>query len=128
MSLGKDELIKKVETYFARVDAGELDTLVELMSPDVVLEVVTHGARNQGRAAVREVFRRRLEAFNNGWHGNFKHLADTENGWVTSRFDVVRNYKDGRRDEMNNMNFFEFDGPLIRRISVWMSNSVNSLG
>jgi hypothetical protein len=98
------------------------------MSPDVVLEVVTHRVRNAGKAAVREVFRRRLDTFANGWHGNFRHVADAEKGWVTSRFDVVRNFRDGRREEMNNINFFEFEGRLIKKISIWMSSSVNSLG
>lgn len=128
MAPRKEDLIKTVETYFARVDAGEMDGVVELMTPDVTLEVVTHGASNSGKAAVREVFRKRLDHFNNGWHGHFRHLADADKGWVTTRFDVVRNFKDGRREEMNNINFFEFDGPLIRRISVWMASPVSSLG
>ncbi len=128
MTPSRQDLIKAVETYFARVDAGEVDTVVELMTPDVVLDVVNHRVRNEGKAAVREVFRRRLESFANGWHGNFRHLADGDNGWVTSRFDVVRNFRDGRREEMSNINFFEFEGPLIKKISVWMSSQVNSLG
>jgi ketosteroid isomerase-like protein len=128
MAPSRQDLITAVETYFARVDAGEVDTVVDLMSPDVVLEVVTHRVRNAGKAAVREVFRRRLDTFANGWHGNFRHVADAEKGWVTSRFDVVRNFRDGRREEMNNINFFEFEGRLIKKISIWMSSSVNSLG
>jgi len=121
-------MIKTAETYFGRVDRGEIDTVVELMTPDVVLEVVTHGARNAGKDAVREVFRKRLDVFDNGLHFNFKHVADPAKGWLVSRFDVIRNYKDGRREETNNINFFEFEGALIRRVSVWMASPVSSLG
>jgi ketosteroid isomerase-like protein len=127
MTLSTRELIELVETYFRRVDAGEVDSVVALMSHDVVFEVVTHGVRHEGREAVRAMFRRRLETYANGWHGNFRHLADAEQGWVTSRFDVVCNHRDGQRDTMNNINFFEFDGPLMRRISVWFANPVTSL-
>lgn len=122
-----EEMIAVAETYFARVDAGEVESVTELMTPDVVFEVVTHGVRIEGRDAIAEMFRRRLEAFANGWHGNFRHLADPARGWLVSRFDVVRNHRDGRRDQMDNMNFFEFSGLRLRRISVWMAHPENSL-
>ncbi|WP_119422087.1 nuclear transport factor 2 family protein [Desertibaculum subflavum] len=122
-----EEMIATAETYFARVDAGEVESVTTLMTPDAMFQVVTHGIRLEGRDAIADMFRRRLANFANGWHGNFRHLADPARGWLVSRFDVVRNHRDGRRDEMDNMNFFEFSGPLISRISVWMAHPENSL-
>ena len=40
---------------------------------------------------------------------------------MTSRFDVLREGTDGEERAMDNINMFQFDGPLISRISIWMS-------
>ena len=117
------KLVEVVETYFARVDGGDIDGTLELMTPDCFLEVVTDKVRHEGRDdGVRGTFERRLEQVGEAWHGNFKHIVDVEQGRVGSRFDVNRTWKDGRSMSLDNINFFQFEGALIKSISVWMSN------
>lgn len=116
-----DELVGRAEHYFAAVDRGDVPATLEVLSPGCVIVVLTHGARHDGREAIGEMFERRLEGVSTAWHGNFRHLSDPEKGWVTSRFDVRRTNADGTKVEMDNINFFEFDGLLIKRITIWMS-------
>lgn len=116
-----DEMVRRAERYFAAVDEGDVPGTLEVLSPDCVIQVLTDGARHDGHEAIGEMFRRRLGGVSVAWHGNFRHLCDPEQGWVTSRFDVRRTNADGRKVTMDNINFFEFDGLLIKRITIWMS-------
>ncbi len=116
-----EEMVRQAERYFAAVDQGDVPGTLEVLSPDCVIQVLTDGARHDGHEAIGEMFERRLGGVSVAWHGNFRHLCDTEQGWVTSRFDVRRTNADGGKVSMDNINFFEFDGLLIKRITIWMS-------
>lgn len=116
-----EELVARAEHYFAAVDRGDVPGTLEVLSPDCVIVVRTDGVRHDGRDDIGAMFERRLEGVSAAWHGNFRHLSDPEKGWVTSRFDVRRTNADGTKVEMDNINFFEFDGLLIKRITIWMS-------
>ena len=127
MGCSKEEMISRVEAYFLNVDQGDVKKVLEQMTPEceitVITEPITHSGRDIG---IKDMFERRFENTSSAWHGNFRHLADEERGWVTSRFDVQRTGADGHYREMDNINFFEFDGSLISRITIWMSGE-NSL-
>lgn len=118
---GAEEMVRQAEHYFAAVDSGDVPGTLEVLSPGCVIEVLTDGARHDGHDAIGEMFRRRLEGVSTAWHGNFRHVSDPEKGWLTSRFDVHRTNADGAKVGMDNINFFEFDGPLIKCITIWMS-------
>ena len=122
MMQNKKSMIEVVEKYFSSVDNGNTGLLLDQLTPDCEISVVTEPVTFKGRdTEIKEMFDRRLENTDKAWHGNFKHLADDERGWVTSRFDVRRTSNDGIYREMDNINFFEFDSVLIKRISIWMS-------
>lgn len=116
-----EEMTACAERYFAAVDNGDVPGTLEVLSPDCVIQVLTHGAHHDGHEAISEMFQRRLGGVSVAWHGNFRHIADPEKGWLTSRFDVRRTNADGSKASMDNINFFEFEGPLIKRITIWMS-------
>ena len=116
-----DKLVGRAEHYFAAVDRGDVPATLEVLSPDCVIEVLTDGVRHEGREAIGEMFKRRLGGVSVAWHGNFRHLCQPDNGWLTSRFDVRRTNADGTKVGMDNINFFEFDGILIKHITIWMS-------
>ncbi len=114
-------MVGRAEKYFAAVDRGDVPGTLELLSPSCVIEVLTDGARHEGREAIGVMFERRLEGVAEAWHGNFRHLSDPEEGWLVARFDVRRTNIDGTKIAMDNINFFRFDGPLIQHITIWMS-------
>ena len=115
------QLIATAEAYFARVDEGDVPGVMALLTPNCMVEVVTHPISHDGAAAIEAMFTRRLSGTRHAWHGNFVHVADAGAGRLTSRFDVKRTGTGGDERGMDNINMFEFDGPLISRISIWMS-------
>lgn len=119
--LGSSELIEIAEAYFARVDDGDVAGVMALLTPDCAVEVLTHPIVHEGAPAIEAMFKRRLAGVKRAWHGNFVHLTDALQGRVTSRFDVLREGAGGEEGTMDNINLFQFDGPLISRISIWMS-------
>ena len=122
-----DTMISRVEAYFLNVDQGNVQKVLEQMTSDCEITVITEPITHSGRdTQIKEMFERRLTNTSSAWHGNFRHLVHEKKGWVTSRFDVRRTGSDGHYREMDNINFFEFDGELISRITIWMSGE-NSL-
>ena len=115
-------MIDAIDRYFDTVDNGDvLGTLAEL-TPDCVISVITAGVSHEGRdAAIKTMFERRLETVNDAWHGNRRYVADPASGLASTRFDVRRTSTDGSKVAMDNINFFEFEGDKLRRISIWMS-------
>lgn len=114
------ELIAKVEAYFACVDRSDLAGILATMTPDCVVEYVTDGSQFVGRdAGVKAYFEQRNSIVVKSWHGNFTHAADLERGRVATRFDVRRTDKGVAERTGDNINLFEFAGLSIKRIAVW---------
>ncbi len=123
----KKLMINLVEYYFENIDSFNIPAVLSCLTKDAQIEIVTSSLTHIGRDEdIRTMLERRKKATEKAWHGNFKHLVDTENGWVTSRFDIKRKSSDGKYREMDNINFFTFDGLKIKKISIWMSGE-NSL-
>ena len=123
----KEILIAIVETYFKHVDNGETQIVLDQLTENCEISIVTDSLIHKGRdSEIKQMFERRLEHTKNAWHGNFKHLVDEKMGWVTTRFDVKRTDINDLYREMDNINFFEFHELKIEKISIWMSGE-NSL-
>jgi ketosteroid isomerase-like protein len=115
------QMTKQIERYFAAVDAGDVDAILDTLAPRCVLEVVTANTKHRGLKAIRALFTARFQIRASGWHGDFTHATDTARGFATTRFRVRSADKDGTVHERYNVNAFEFDGALIRRVQIWMS-------
>ena len=114
------ELTRCVEAYFAAIDRKDLDAVLKLMSPACTIEYVTDGSRFAGRdEGVKAYFEKRNAGVEKSWHGDFFHVADTSAARVATRFKVRRTDKGVPERHGDNINVFEFDGTLIKRISVW---------
>jgi hypothetical protein len=122
MGLTAGELIERIEAYFAAADRCDVAGTLKCLAADCVLEYVTEGERYEGRdTGVRRYFEGRAGKVRTSWHGNFTHTADAERGRVATRFAVRRTDQGVAERTGDNINLFEFEGPLIRRITVWRS-------
>ena len=120
-------MIELVEFYFEKIDNFDIPGVLSCLTEDCEIEVVTSSLIHKGRdKEIKTMLERRKVSTEKAWHGNFKHLVDTENGWVTSRFDIKRTSAEGHYREMDNINFFVFSSLKIKKISIWMSGE-NSL-
>ena len=117
-----EDLIACVEAYFASADSFDISETLAVMTPDCVLEYLTDDRRYEGRdEGIKAYFEQRAKTFDTAWHGTFFHVADPARGCVATRFDVRRKLKDGATEIRDNINLFEFEGRLVKRISVWRS-------
>jgi len=115
-------MIDTIDRYFDTVDNGDVPGTLAELTPDCSISVITDGVVHEGRdTAIKAMFERRLETVNDAWHGNRRYVADPATGLASTRFDVRRTSTDGSKIAMDNINFFEFEGNKLRRISIWMS-------
>lgn len=120
MAATAQDLIDAVNRYFDAVDANDVPGTLKELTPDCTLEIVTAGAKHQGHAAIQAMFERRLTTLVSGWHGERVHTTDPARGFSSCRFRAKSEETSGAKRDRYNINFFEFDGRLIRRIQVWM--------
>ena len=121
-----DHMIARAKSYFAAVDAFDLDRILSHMSADCILEVPTHEVRHVGLDAVRKSYARRAETVTQSWHGDFEFMANAETNQLAVRLRVKRTTVAGEDQEMDNLTVLEFSGDVIKRVSVWMAGD-NSL-
>lgn len=115
-------MIDAIDRYFDTVDNGDVPGTLAELTADCVISVITDGVSHEGRDGdIKAMFERRLESVNDAWHGNRRYVADPATGLASTRFDVRRTGTDGSKIAMDNINFFEFEGDKLRRISIWMS-------
>lgn len=116
------ELIGCIEAYFASTDIFDVPATLNTMTPDCVMEYLSDNRRYEGRdEGIKAYFEQRAGKLAKAWHGNFSHVVDPSSGRVATRFDVRRQEKDGDPEVRDNINLFQFEGRLIKRISVWRS-------
>ena len=108
--------------YFDAVDNKQIDRVLDCFHPDAVLTEVTsntvHTGRDDGIAAM---FRRLFTDFEQLWHGNFVHVADTQSNAICSQFTVLITPNGGDLLRYENCNRFYLDGDRFSRVFVYMS-------
>ena len=96
--------------------------VLDCFHPDAVLTEVTsntvHTGRDDGIAAM---FRRLFTDFEQLWHGNFVHVADTQSNAICSQFTVLITPNGGDLLRYENCNRFYLDGDRFSRVFVYMS-------
>jgi hypothetical protein len=118
--MNASDLTKQVEAYFGAVDRADLAGILKTMTPDVTMHYVSAGERYSGRdTGVKAYFTKRNAGVEKSWHGDFWHIADVPAGRVATRFGVRRTDKGQPERLGDNVNTFEFEGTLIKRICVW---------
>lgn len=120
MPVTAQEMIAAVDRYFDCVDAADVPGTLAVLTPDCSLEIMTAQVQHRGHDAIRAMFERRLTVTEKGWHGERCHTTDPARGVSSCRFRAKSWDKNGTTRDRYNINFFEFDGPLIRRVQVWM--------
>ena len=119
-----DQMIRTVEDYFAAMDAFDFDGVLELMTPDCTLQILTGSEAFQGRdTGIAEFLRWRADNLSASWHGDFRHSVNVAEGWIFSRFRARRTLNDKTVIHMDNVNFTEFRSQQICSVTIWMAQT-----
>jgi hypothetical protein len=117
-----DTLIKCVETYFGAADRCDPAGAMATMTPDCVMEYLTDNRRYVGRdTGIKKYLEERAGIVKKSWHGDFVHAADPARNMIATRFKVRRTDAGQPERHGDNLNLFQFEGRLIKRIWVWRS-------
>lgn len=113
-------MVATIEAYFDSVDRSDVAATLATMTADCVLEYRTAGKVYAGRdTGIRDYFVERNARVARSFHGNAQHTIDPVNARVATRFELRRLDHGAAEQTGDNLNLFEFDGALIKWISVW---------
>jgi ketosteroid isomerase-like protein len=116
--------------YFANVDRKNLENVLDCFHPDAIFAIQSAFSTHEGRdTGIRKMFESLFERYSEILHKDFQHVVDVEGECCASRFSVENvSAQDGTETHLSNCNFFYLEGDKFKRVYVYMSGGVNTLG
>jgi ketosteroid isomerase-like protein len=116
--------------YFANVDRKNIEGVLECFHPDAVFTVQSAFSTHKGRdTGIRRMFSNLFDKYSGILHTDFRHVVDVEGECCASQFNVENvSARDGAESHLSNCNFFYLEGDRFKRVYVYMSGGVNTLG
>ncbi len=117
----REQIVAMSTAYFAAVDAMDVQSLRDLLTPDCVFIIESHGITYDGRDAIVGLFTTRWKnPVVTSKHGGFAHVADTQTYSVASTF-TARYFGPNAPEPKSNANVFSLRDDRIAKIQVYMS-------
>ncbi len=116
-----DELIALVRTYFAAVDAEDLDGVLDTLALDCKFTVETHGIALNGHHELRGMYERLWANHAAMVHDWMSFVPDAASGRIAAQFRVVNTEHDGSTTIKSNCNFFTAKNNRFSRVQVYMT-------
>lgn len=117
----RDQIVAISTAYFEAIDAMNLQALRDLLAPDCVFIIESHGITYDGRDAIVGLFAARWkDPVVTSKHDSFVHVADTQTYSVASTF-IARYSGPNAPEPKSNANVFSLRDDRIARIQVYMS-------
>ena len=117
-----------VTDYFTFVDTEDLPSILQLMTPECVFTVETHGVKLSNHEEIGAMFHRLWG--NHQWvkHDQFNWVEGATDDDIAVRFRVTNKLKNGEIVNKSNCNFFTMKQGLFSEIRVYMAgeNTLNS--
>lgn len=110
--------------YFAKVDAKDLEGVLECFREDAVFTIQSSFTVHEGRdSGIRQMFENLFGAYERRIvHRDFSHVVDEEGNRCSARFEVELVDGEGNETRLSNCNFFYLDEDgKFERVYVWMS-------
>lgn len=121
MDMTDDDLIALVKTYFAAVDAEDLDGVLATLAPDCRFSIETHSVHFAGHDEVTGMFRRLWDAHAAVKHDRFTFVPAASDARIAAQFQVTNTLGDGRTVHKSNCNFFHARAGRFDSVAVYMA-------
>ena len=117
--------LSAVQHYFDAMDVHrDPDMAAACFAPDGSLTCVSDGEVYAGRAALRQFFADILDNSYRMSHRLTHIVIDVGAGTCATEQDYTDDMRDGRRYDMHNCNFFEFNADgLFTQVRFWMGKN-----
>ena len=122
--LDRDALIDlALRRYFARVDAKDLEAVLDCFHDEALFNVQTSFTRHAGKDAIRRMFVDFMGGYAEIVHRDFTTTVDAANGRIAASFEAVLTGHDGGVTHLNNTNFWRVRGGRFQEVTVYMSGA-----
>ncbi len=123
------QLVDLVERYFAALDDGDLETVLDCYTEDAIFTVQSAHSPHAGRdTGVRATYEEFIAAYARIRHVHFRHVVDVENQRIASQFRAEMMGHDGIETVLTSANFFYVRDGKFNRVYVYLSEGTNVLG
>ncbi|MDF3306433.1 nuclear transport factor 2 family protein [Rhodococcus sp. T2V] len=122
------QLVDLVERYFAALDDGDMDTVLDSFTEDAIFTIQSAQSPHEGRdRGIRKMCEDYISSFKRIRHVHFRHVVDVENQRIASQFRSEQVALDGTETVLTSCNFFYVEDGRFSRVYVYMSDGVNVL-
>jgi len=123
-TMDRQELIDfATQTYFANVDAKNLDAALDCFHDEALFTVQTSFTRHSGKAEIKRMFEDFFAAYETIVHKDFVCTVDEANGRISASFEAVLTAADGSVTRLNNTNFWQLRNGRFQKVYVYMSGA-----
>lgn len=123
-TLDRDALIDlALQKYFARVDAKDLEAVLDCFHDNAILTEQTSFTRHVGKDQIRRMFTDLFKSWDVIVHKDFETTVDTANGRIAASFEAVLTDADGSTTRLFNTNFWRVRGDRFQEVYVYMSGA-----
>ena len=122
--LSRESLATAPYRYFEAIDAKDLDATMAQYAENAVETVIPENVTYQGSEEIRRMYVDFFASAEAIRHEILNVVVDAEHRKVATEQTYVGESKDGRKHDMYNCNFFEFDEEgKLERVIIWMSGA-----
>ncbi len=122
------QLVDLVERYFAALDDGDLETVLDSYTEHAVFTIQSahspHAGRDEG---IRSMYVDYISSYAKIRHVHFRHVVDVENQRIASQFRAEMVGHDGTETVLTSSNFFYVEDERFSHVYVYMSDGLNVL-
>ncbi len=120
----REALAAAPRTYFAAVDAMDVDKVLTHFADDATLTVQTDHVTFDGADEIRRMFTDFFDSSASISHEVRNIVVEEAAGKVATEQGYIGELKDGSKNDMHNCNFFDFDADgKFKRVIIWMAGT-----
>ena len=122
------QLVDLVERYFAALDDGDLETVLDSYTEDAIFTIQSAHSPHVGRdTGIRSMYSDYIASYAKIRHVHFRHVVDVENQRIASQFRAEMSDHEGAETVLTSSNFFYVEDGRFSRVYVYMSDGKNVL-
>jgi uncharacterized protein (TIGR02246 family) len=117
----RDEIKARIDAYFHALDTGDAQRAASYFTADATLTCESDGTHLRGTNAIKTFFQQICDESTGMTHSLLNTVIDVDSRSAATELTYQDTLKDGRRYDMRNCNFFDFDETgIFTRVHFWL--------
>jgi len=121
-SLDRSGLLElAINKYFGKVDAKDLDAVLDCFHDNAMITVQTAFTVHEGKENIKRMFIDFMGAYKTIIHKDFTCTVDENNGRIVASFTAEMENDDGSWTRLSNTNFWRIRDDKFQEVYIYMS-------